>query len=228
LYGLQVLLPGESARGGTATGKTGTPTDQSAGNPFTMTVRAVDRYWNLVSGVNDRIVLTSTDVFAWMPSDTVLVNGQCLIPTRLHKSGYQTITARDSTNALIQPNTSSQVLVVGGTFARVLILAPGEINAPGMANGRAGTATDQSINYSFTVTILATDQWWNPVGGVTDVMHLTSGDPLAQLPPDQVMVDGVAQMSLRLSTGGFQQIGVSDVTNPSKTGSTTQVRAISS
>ena len=228
LYGLQVLLPGESARGGTATGKTGTPTTQSAGNPFTMTVRAVDQYWNLVSGVNDRIVLTSTDVFAWMPSDTVLVNGQCLIPTRLHKSGYQTITARDSTNALIQPNTSSQVLVVGGTFARVLVLAPGEINAPGTATGRAGTATDQSINYAFTVTILATDQWWNPVGGVTDVVHLTSGDPLAQLPPDQAMVDGVAQMSLRLSTGGFQLISVSDVTNPSKSGSTTQVRAISS
>jgi hypothetical protein len=228
LYGLQVLLPGESARGGTPTGKTGTPTNQSAGNPFTTTVRAVDQYWNLVPGVNDRIVLTSTDTFAWMPSDTVLVNGQCLIPTRLHKSGYQTITARDSTNALIQPNTSSQVLVTGGAFARVLILAPGEIVAPGTVTGRAGTATDQSINYAFTVTILATDQWWNPVNGVTDVVHLTSGDPLAQLPPNQAMVDGTAQMSLRLSTGGFQQITVSDVTNPSKTGSTTQVRAISS
>jgi len=228
LYGLQVLLPGESARGGTATGKTGTPTNQSAGNPFTTTVRAVDQYWNLVSGVNDRIVLTSTDTFAWMPSDTVLVNGQCLISTRLHKSGYQTITARDSTNALIQSNTSSQVLVVGGTFARVLILAPGEINAPGTATGRAGTATDQSINYAFTVTALATDQWWNPVGGATDVVHVTSNDPLAVLPPDEAMVDGTADLQMRLSTGGFQQISVSDVTNPSKTGSTTQVRAISS
>jgi len=228
LYGLQVLLPGETARGGTATGKTGTPTNQSAGNPFTVTVRAVDQYWNLVSGVNDRIVLTSTDAFAWMPSDTVLVNGQCLVPTRLHKSGLQTITARDSTNATIQPNTSSQVLVVGGTFARVLILAPGEINAPGTATGRAGTATDQSINYAFTVQVLATDQWWNPVGGATDVVHITSGDPLAQLPPDQAMANGVANMSVRLSTGGFQQISVSDLTQPSKTGSTTQVRAISS
>src|SRR5207249_11985503 len=123
-------------------------------------------------------------------SDTVLVHGQGLIPTPLHKSGYQTITARDSTNALIQPNTSSQVLVVGGTFARVLILAPGEINAPGMVNGRAGTATDQSINYSFTVTILATHQWWNPAGGLTDVRPLTSGDPLAQLRPHPLMVAG--------------------------------------
>jgi hypothetical protein len=228
LYGLQVLLPGESPRGGTATGKTGTPTNQSAGNLFTVTVRAVDQYWNLVPGVNDRIVLTSTDTFAWMPSDTVLVNGQCLIPTRLHKSGLQTITARDSTNATVQPNTSSEVLVVGGSFARVLILAPGEVNAPGTATGRAGTPTDQSINYAFTVTVLATDQWWNPVGGITDVVHLTSGDPLAQLPPDQAMANGVANMSVRLSTGGFQLITVSDVTQPSKTGSSTQVRAISS
>ena len=226
--GLQVLLPGESARGGTATGKTGTPTTQSAGSQFTTTVRAVDQYWNLVSGINDRIVLTSTDTFAWMPSDTVLVNGQCLVPTRLHKSGYQTITARDSTNGSIQSNTSSQVLVVGGSFAKVLILAPGEINAPGTATGRAGTPTDQSINYAFTVTVLATDQWWNPVGGATDVVRITSNDALAVLPPDEAMVDGMAEMQVRLSTGGFQQISVSDVTNPSRTGSTTQVRAISS
>src|SRR4029450_13744134 len=50
----------------------------------------------------------------------------------------------------------------------------------------------------------------------------------AQPPPDAPMVDGRASMSVRLATGGFQQISVSDVTNPSKTGSTTQVRAISS
>jgi hypothetical protein len=226
--GLQVLLPGEIAQGGTATGKSGTPTTQSAGNPFTTTVRAVDQYWNLVPGVSDRIVLTSTDLFAWIPSDTVLVNGQVLIPTRLHRSGLQTITARDSTNPAITENTSSQVNVVGGTFARVLLLAPGEFPAPGTATGRGGTATDQSINYSFNVTALATDQWWNPVGGVTDVVHITSGDPLAQLPPNAAMVDGSVDMPVRLATGGFQQISVTDVTNPSKTGSTTQVRAISS
>ena len=227
-YGLQVILPGETPLGGTATGKSGTPTGQTAGNQFTMTVRAVDQYWNLVSGVNDRVGLTSTDAFAWMPAETTLVNGQLLIPVRLHKSGYQTITATDNDNGSIQPNTSSQVLVTGGTFSRVLVLAPGESVAPGTVTGRTGTATDQSINYAFTVTVLATDQWWNPVGGVTDVVRITSGDPLAQLPPDEAMVDGQADMVMRLSTGGFQLITVSDVTNPSKTGSTTQVRAISS
>src|SRR4029079_10737787 len=43
---LQVLVPGESAQGGTADGKTGTPAQQSAGAPFTLVVRAVDAYWN--------------------------------------------------------------------------------------------------------------------------------------------------------------------------------------
>jgi hypothetical protein len=226
--GLQVLLPGQTAAGGTAAGKTGTPTGQTAGTPFTITVRAVDQFWNLVPGINDMIGLTSTDAFAWMPADTTLSNGQVLIPVRLHKSGNQTITASDPGNPSILADTSSPVTITGGSFARVLILAPGETVAPGTATGRSGTATDQSINYAFTCTVLATDQWWNPVGGVTDVVRITSNDPLAQLPPDQPMVDGTADMSVRLSTGGFQQISVSDVTNPSKTGSTTQVRAITS
>jgi hypothetical protein len=226
--GMQVILPGESAAGGTASGKTGTPTNQTAGTPFTITVRAVDQYWNLVSGVNDSIHLTSTDAFAWMPSDTTLSNGQCLIQVRLHKSGLQTITASDNTNSSILTDTSSQVLIVGGSFAKVLILAPGESPAPGTLTGRTGTATDQSINYAFTITVLATDAWWNPVTGATDVVHITSGDPLAQLPADAAMANGRVDLSMRLSTGGFQQISVSDVSNPSKTGSTTQVRAISS
>ena len=42
------------------------------------------------------------------------------------------------------------------------------------------------------------------------------------------MVNGRADMPLRLATGGFQRVTVSDVSNPSRTGSSTQVRAISS
>jgi hypothetical protein len=191
-------------------------------------VRAVDQYWNLVSGVNDNIHLVSTDAFAWMPADTTLQNGQCLIQVRLHKSGNQTITASDNDNTSILTDTSSQVLISGGPFSKLLILAPGESPAPGTASGRTGTATDQSINYAFTITVLATDAWWNPVTGPTDVVHITSNDPGAQLPADAPMSNGRADLSMRLSTGGFQQITVSDASNPSKTGSTTQVRAISS
>ena len=225
---LQIILPGETAMGGTADGKDGTPLNETAGTPFSITVRAVDAYWNVVSGISDRVALTSSDAFAGIPAETTLVSGQLIFPGRLFKNGVQTITAQDADNPAILSNTSGNVTVVGGAFSKVLVLAPGESPAPGTVSGRTGTATDQSINYAFTLTVLATDPWWNPVSGPSDVVHIACGDPLAQVPPDQAMVNGVAQMNLRLSTGGFQQISVTDVTQPAKTGSTTQVRAISS
>jgi len=225
---LQVLLPGETARPGTAAGKEGTPGNETAGTPFLITVRAVDQYWNVVSGIGDRVGFTSTDPFAGVPAETTLVSGQRVFAGRLFKSGAQTITASDLDNTSITSSTSAPVTIVAGAFSRVLVLAPGESPAPGSANGRSGAALDQSISYSFTLTILATDQWWNPVAGPTDVVHIACGDPLAQLPADQALVNGSADMSIRLATGGVSQITVSDVTNSSKTGSTTQVRAISS
>jgi hypothetical protein len=63
---------------------------------------------------------------------------------------------------------------------------------------------------------------------VSDLVRLTSNDPLAQLPQDTPFTDGVANLSVRLSTGGFQQLTASNVSNGSIAPSTTQVRAISS
>jgi hypothetical protein len=228
MAGLQVLLPGEAPQGGTADGKSGTPQDQVAGTGFVLTLRAVDAYWNLVSGVVDRVALGSTDAFATMPAETTLANGQLLVPVKLYRSGAQRIWASDIGQPAARADTSSAVQVAGGPFARVLVLAPGESPAPGTASGRTGTATDQSINYTFTVTALSTDAWWNPVHGVTDVVRLASTDPMAVLPPDTPLVDGRAELAVRLSTGGFQQISISDLTDAAKTGGSTQVRAITS
>ena len=228
LAGLQVILPGQTPQGGTQSGFTGTPDDQPAGSSFTLTIRAVDAYWNLVPGVNHRVALTSTDTFAGIPSETILSNGQRILTAILYKGGFQTITATDLDDENVAPHTSSPVRVVGGPYSRILVLCPGESLAPGTTDGRTGGATDQSINFAFTVSVYATDAWWNPVGGVTDVVRLTSSDPLAQLPPNTAMVDGRADLSMRLSTGGYQQITVHNVTQSSMATSTTQVRAISS
>jgi hypothetical protein len=226
--GLQVLLPGQTPRGGTVAGFSGPPDDQNSGTPFTLTVRAVDQYWNQVPGITNRIGLSSTDAFAGMPPETTLVNGSLTLPVTLFRAGNQTITATDLDDGGITPHTSSSVLVLPGTYSRLVIVAPGEEVAPGTEEGRTGFATDQSINYSFTVTVYATDAFFNPVPGPTDVVHVTSNDPLAELPADTPMTDGVATLSVRLSTGGYQQITASNVTQPAMPVSTTQVRAISS
>jgi hypothetical protein len=228
LAGLQVLLPGQTPQGGTVTGKTGIPDDQNAGASFTLTVRAVDAYWNFKPGVNHRVALSSTDTFAGIPAETTLANGQIVFPARLYRTGLQTITAVDLDDSGVTPNTSSQVRVLPGPYARILILAPGESPAPGTAEGRTGGATDQSINYAFTVSVFATDSWWNPVQGVNDIVRLTSTDTMAQLPPNTPLADGRVDLVMRLSTGGFQQITASNVTQPGMPSSTTQVRAISS
>jgi hypothetical protein len=225
---LQVLLPGQTPKGGTVTGFSGSPTDQYAGTSFSLTVRAVDAFWNRVLGVNPRVGLTSTDLFARMPAETTLINGELILPVTLYKSGNQTITGTDLDAETILPHTSSSVLVLGGPYARIVLLAPGESLAPGTANGRTGTATDQSINFAFTLKVYATDSWWNPVTGVSDVIRITSSDPMAELPSDTPLVDGEASMSIRLSTGGYQQITASNVTQPGMPSSTTQVRMISS
>jgi hypothetical protein len=226
--GLQVLLPGQTPQGGTEVGFTGNPLDQNAGSNFNVTVRAVDQFWNRVSGITNRIQLSSTDPFAAFPAETNLINGEVVVPTTLFKAGSQRISASDTDSTSVADHTSSPVYLLSGTYTRILLIAPGELPAPGTEEGRTGTATDQSINYAFNVTVYATDTWWNPIAGVTDIIHITSGDPLAELPADAPMQDGQVIMPVRLSTGGFQQITASNVSQPAMPVSTTQVRAISS
>lgn len=225
---LQVLLPGQTAMGGTDKGFVGSPDAQSAGSTVDIRVRAVDPYWNRVPGINNQIELTSSDVFADLVADTTLVNGELTMPGTLYKAGTQVIIASNLTNGAIPPGVSAAVDVVAGNYDRILILAPGESQAPGTASGRTGNATDQSINFSFNVMVFATDAWWNPVSAVTDFVRITASDALAELPADAALINGALNLPVRLSTGGFQQITVSNADNQAMATSTTQVRAISS
>jgi hypothetical protein len=226
--GMQVLLPGQVPQGGTESGYNGEPVSQNAGSSFTVTVRAVDAFWNRVPDVNDRIALSSTDLFAAMPAETTLVNGEISFPATLYAQGNQTITAEDIESQGKDAHTSRPVEILPGPYSRILILAPGEELAPGTDTGRTGSATDQSINYSFTVTVYATDTWWNPVTGIDDIVRITSNDPMAELPSDSPLANGRADLSVRLATGGYQQITATNITQPAMPTSTTQVRAISS
>src|SRR5260370_38991679 len=58
---LQLLTPGETAAAGTSTGKTGTPTAQTAGTALNVTVNAVDANWNVVTNVTDTAGVASSD-----------------------------------------------------------------------------------------------------------------------------------------------------------------------
>ena len=114
---LQVILPGETAAPGTPTGKTGTPDVNNygaTGGIQDLVVNAVDANWYPVGNVSDGVTLSSDDTSALLPAAPVaMVNGVATFTSvfAFSTTGTFTITATDSTNGGITPNTSSPVLV---------------------------------------------------------------------------------------------------------------------
>jgi hypothetical protein len=108
---LQVLMPGETADPGSASGKTGTPTPQTVGTAVSVTVNAVDDNWNLVNYVTDVIAITSSDSGATLPPNAALVGGTKTYSVIFGTAGSQTVTATDVTDAKKKAGTSTSTTV---------------------------------------------------------------------------------------------------------------------
>src|SRR5205823_14966585 len=108
----QLLVPGELAAPGSATGKSGSPIAQTAGTAFNVTVSAVDANWNLVS-TNDTVSITSSDSNAALPSNAALVAGTRIFTNgiTLKTAGSATVTASDVTHSSVTNNTSPPIAV---------------------------------------------------------------------------------------------------------------------
>src|SRR5439155_1099548 len=138
---LQILLPGEVAAPGTATGKTAaSPTAQTAGTAITngIVVNAVDANWNVVTNATPNVTITTTDTNAAIADDngattgnlTLLAGTRALSSFTFKTTGTRTITATDAAAALTA-STSANVTVNAGTVTKLQILLPGEVAAPG-------------------------------------------------------------------------------------------------
>ena len=108
---LLVLLPGETVAPYTATGRTGTPDQQSVGGIFEVTVMAVDAKWNSINSVTNLVTLTSTDPNVALPGDASFVNGIAKFIVGFNTPGTWTFTASDATEPTKQPNTSTPLRV---------------------------------------------------------------------------------------------------------------------
>src|SRR5207245_3357141 len=110
-------------------------------------------------------------------------------------AGTRTITATDAAGALTA-NTSPNVTVNGGAFAKLQILAPGETAAPGTALGKTGSPTTQTAGTSYSLTVNAVDANWNVASTATDTIGLTSTDGNAVLPANAALVSGTKSFSV--------------------------------
>jgi len=224
---LLVLLPGETYIAGSPGGKTGTPTDRTAGASFSVTVRAVDAYWNTVTTVTDTVGITSNDVLAALPVNAVLVNGiktnfSIRLNTISDSPATTTITATNITNGTITPYTTAPITVIVGAYTRLVVILPGEEEAPGIAIGKTGTPNAQVAGESFSVKIIAVDAAGNIVPSVNNEISFTaSGDIYAQLPANASLVNGeLTTMATYRTAGTNRRITATDAT-ANKTGNST-------
>src|SRR5207244_1769471 len=103
-----------SASPGSVTGKTSTPTVQTAGTAFNVTVNAVDANWNLVSNATDTVAITLSDSNAVPPASAALAGGTQSFNVVFKTAGAQTVTGTDTSDGSKAANTSSGISVNAG------------------------------------------------------------------------------------------------------------------
>ena len=181
LLQLQVLLPGETAAAGTATGKTGTPSAQTVGTPFNATINAVDTNYNVVISYtgSQTITLTGPDTGTFSPSAgtaTTFSSGSASFSVTLNKAAATTLTLSDGTYS----GTSASIAPAAGSVTKLQILMPGETAAAGTTTsgtpGKTGTPSGQRVGLPFNVTVNAVDAYWNVVSNATPHVNFTSSN----------------------------------------------------
>lgn len=197
---LQILLPGESLAPGSPTGKTGTPAPQTAGIPFTVTIRAVDVAWNLVSARNDTIVVTATDGQAELPATVTLNGGVAVVAVVLKTASTQTLSATDSDSPAIGASSSAPLSVLPDQVDHLALSAP----------------EDVQTGLQFNVTLRALDVFGNLVTGYAGTIIFSSSDSAATLPISHTFSQGTGVETitgLTLGTAGPQTLTVEDTAN---------------
>jgi len=209
---LIVTLPGETFTSGSR--NTGTPDPVTAGEPFNLTLTAVndsmvkDTKYNgtktiSYSGPGGSPAYTTSVMF---------VAGQATaVSTTLNRAETTTISATDS----VLTSGPSSILTVGaGKVSQLQVLAPGEMAAPGTASGKTGSRDSQSVGAAFNVTVKAVDKFFNPVTSApADNIHITTSDPADTEPPDNTLASGSRTFSITPATGGALTVTAENTDN---------------
>lgn len=137
-------------------------------------------------------------------SSGTLVNGVKTIKARNTRAQTVTLTATAGTTTTPAP---PDVITVPGPYTQLQILAPGETAAPGTPSGKTGTPSVQILNQGFFVTVSAVDSNWNavPTAVADPSISITSSDPLATLPPAELISvnSSVYAVTLNTAPGSF-------------------------
>ena len=181
---LQILLPGETAAPGTATGKTGTPSAQTAGGSLQRHRQRGRRQLEPRQLHRHRRRSPRTDANATLPANTALVAGTKTFSVTPKTAGSTTFTATDITQRADdrqhEPGDDDQRRRV----REAPDPAPGRDRRPGHRHRQDRHARPRRPPArSFNVTVNAVDANWNVVSSTDTVGDHHAPTPTRRCPP---------------------------------------------
>ena len=203
---LQVLMPGELAAPGKPlnwsfpgdlAGKTGAPSAPvTAGQlPITVTVNAVDSYYNPIS-TNAVANITTDDPYGTpnnvMPLTKALTAGSTTFSVTFLSAQDQNavpITHFIRSTWTLTGDQSPDFAMTAAAPTKTQILLPNETPDPGNLadGGKTGTPTAAIAGENYPIAVRITDNWFNAVGNASQSaqIHLVTADPFAPSIADQ-------------------------------------------
>ncbi|MDO8733811.1 MAG: fibronectin type III domain-containing protein, partial [Elusimicrobiota bacterium] len=204
---LMVIAPGETCTQGI--GKSGTPTNQTAGVTFTITVDAMNESNWIDPTAAHNVTVISDDPWFTPPSAQTLIAGTTTFNITLVTAKSTVITASASGLS----NGVATVTVVPNMPTKLQVLVPGENAEPGSGTGKTGTPTNQQSGASFNITVNAVDSYWNLVTSTQPTVNIVTSDLADTEPINRQLQNGTTTFTVILVTIGNTTITASDVSS---------------
>jgi hypothetical protein len=218
--GIQVLAPGQTADPGRPTtdpsGKLGFPLTETAGSPVSLTLNAVDAYFNAVVSINNPVTLTLTDLAAPAGGIVNLAAGTAGKPVTFYSPANQAVTAMDLVNG--KTGVSNKITVGAGTASTLLDVVHASPALSGQGLGAVGVTF---LTFRFSV-----QSGQDPIqldslalhardSNGADVAFNSALRNLALLSGAQTITQSMAAVSSAIATLGTFPLGTFQVPNNS-------------
>lgn len=179
-----------------------------AGTAFTIIITALDASGQIATTYSGTVHFASTDTQAVLPGASMLTNGSGSFSATLKTAGPQTITATDANS---HSGNSNSITVTAGAANRFSVTGPAAASA----------------GVPFTFTLTAFDAYNNIATGYPGMVHFSSSDAHAVLPPDSTLANGTGTFPVTLKTVANATITATDTATVSLTGGSSPINVVS-
>lgn len=191
------------------------PAGATAGQPITMTIRAVDATGTTITTFDGSARLSATTGPATMsPEQVTFTAGAWTGPVTLFGAAVgATVTCQDYA---MPPHlgTSAAVNVGPGAWTGLQVLLPGQVAVPGTTAGVTGEPLPQSAGQALSVGVRAVDDWFNLVPGATGALQVSGTDPSLAVAGTPSLSGGEAAITITPYLAGSQAMTCAVPTAP--------------